>query len=103
MSVCNTIVVITVPNGPVLNCRNTTFNARNVTLSWSPPELQLQNGMITGYELSCYNIQSNTEVPDTNGTLDSPDTTYTIPVLTPFRSYSCGIAFIINGSNTTAI
>ena len=85
---------IIVPNGPVLDCRNTTFNPRNVTLSWNPPELQLQNGMITGYELFCFDIQSNTEVPDTNGTLDSPDTTYTIPVITPFRSYNCGIAAI---------
>ena len=82
------------PTGVVLDCRNTTFNSRNVTLSWSPPTRDLQNGMITGYELFCYEIQSNTLVPDTNDTLDSPDTTYTVPVITPFRSYNCGIAAI---------
>ncbi len=82
------------PTGVVLDCRNTTFNSRNVTLSWSPPTRDLQNGMITGYELFCYEIQSNTLVPDTNDTLDSPDTTFTVPVITPFRSYNCGIAAI---------
>ena len=88
------ILYIAVPTGVVLDCRNTTFNSRNVTLSWSPPTRDLQNGMITGYELFCYEIQSNTLVPDTNDTLDSPDTTYTVPVITPFRSYNCGIAAI---------
>ena len=78
----------------VLGCHNTTFNPRDVTLSWNSPRRDLQNGDITGYRLLCQEAGSSVLVPNTNGTADSSNTTYTIPVITPFRSYNCVISAI---------
>ena len=47
---------------------------------------------------------SDIPVPDVDDTQDNPDTNYTIPVLTPFRSYGCLLAAINEigtGPNTT--
>ena len=77
----------------ISNCRNITYNPRNVTLTWDPPLRELQNGNITGYHLLCYEGLSNL-VPGTNGTLDSISTIYIIPVITPFRSYTCSLSAI---------
>ena len=88
------MVCFTAPTGTIMNCQNTTFNSRDVTLSWDPPLRQLQNGEITGYSLLCQEEGSPDPVPNTNGTLSSLNTTYTIPVITPFRSYNCGISAI---------
>ena len=78
----------------ISNCRNITFNPRNVTLTWDPPLRELQNGELTGYLLMCYEEGSSNPVPGTNGTMDSIDTTYIIPVITPFRSYICSLSAI---------
>ena len=76
------------------NCRNITYNPRNVTLTWDPPLKELQNGKITGYLLMCYEEGSSNPVPRTNGTLDSINTIYVIPVITPFESYICSLSAI---------
>ena len=52
----------------------------------------MQNGELTGYLLMCYEEGSSNPVPTTNGTLDSINTTYIIPVITPFRSYICSLS-----------
>ena len=78
----------------ISNCRNITYNPRNVTLTWDPPLRELQNGKITGYHLLCYEERPSNPVPGTNGTLDSINTTYIIPVITPFRSYICSLSAI---------
>ena len=96
---CGLSLTLLAPNGTVRNCGNTTFNPRNVTLSWDPPLRELQNGEITGYELLCKEEGSSVPVPDTNGTLDSTETNYTIPVITPFRFYNCSLS-AINGEGT---
>ena len=92
----NTMVYIIpiAPSGMINNCRNITYNPRNVTLTWDPPLRELQNGKITGYLLMCYEEGSFNPVPETNGTLDSTNTTYIIPVITPFRSYICSLCVI---------
>ena len=92
------------PDGPPINCTNTTFDPRTVTLEWTEPERALQNGEISGYDLRCLMDGSDIPVPDVNSTQDNPDTIYTIPVLTPFRSYDCWLAPINEigtGPNTT--
>ena len=82
------------PDGPPINCTNTTFDPRTVTLEWTEPERALQNGEISGYDLQCLMDGSDIPVPNVNDTQDNPDTNYTIPVLTPFRSYGCLLAAI---------
>ena len=72
----------TAPEAPPVNCTNTTFLPRQVTLAWSPPPPLLQNGVITEYKLSCPSI--------TNNTITSSTTTLTITTgILPYTSYSC--------------
>ena len=75
--------------GSPINCTNTTFLPRTVTLVWTEPEKALQNEEISGYYLECRIEGSETQIPDVNITQDNPDTNYTIPVLIPFTSYRC--------------
>ena len=82
------------PIGSPINCTNTTFLPRTVTLDWTEPERGLQNGDISGYYLQCQIDGSDIQVPDVNSTQDNPNTNYTIPVLIPFTSYSCLLAAI---------
>ena len=82
------------PSGMISNCRNITYNSRNVTLTWEPPLKKLQNGKITGYHLMCYEEGPSIPVPGTNGTMDSINAIYIIPIITPFRSYTCSISTI---------
>ena len=73
-------------------------------MEWTEPERALQNGEILGYDLQCLLDGSNIPVLDVNDTQDNPDTNYTIPVLTPFRTYGCLLAAINEigtGINTT--
>ena len=82
------------PDGPPINCTNTTFDPRTVTLEWTEPERALQNSDISGYYLQCQIDGTETQVPDVNSIQDNPDAHYTIPVLIPFTSYSCLLAAI---------
>ena len=92
----NTIVlfIAIAPSGMISNCRNTTYNPRNVTLTWDSPLKELQNGKITGYLLMCYEEEPSNHVPGTNETMNSINTIYIIPVITPFRSYTCSLSAI---------
>ena len=81
----------------MLSCRNTTFNPRDVSLSWDPPLHELQNGVITGYQLSCIEEGSAIPVPFTNKTLNSSNTFYTITDITPFQLFNCSISAIDSG------
>ena len=95
-----------VPDNPPINCTNTTFDPRTVTLEWTEPERALQNGEISGYDLQCLMDGSDIPVPNVDDAQDNPDTNYTIPVLTPFTSYGCLLAAINEigtGPNTTCV
>ena len=65
----------------ISNCRNITYNPRNVTLTREPTLRKLQNGKITGYLLMCYQEGPSNPVPGTNGTMNSINTIYIIPIL----------------------
>ena len=77
------------PFGSPINCTNTTFLPRTVTLVWTEPEKAFKNEEISGYHLECQIDGSETQIPDVNITQDNPDTNYTIPVLIPFTTYKC--------------
>ena len=83
-----------VPLGSPINCTNTTFLPRTVTLVWTEPEGAFKNEEIPGYYLQCRIDGSESQIPDVNDTQDIPDTNYTIPVLLPFTSYRCLLAAI---------
>ena len=91
------------PDGEPLNCRNTTFLAHNVLLTWQPPVRALQNGELQGYYLNCTN-NSGGVVNGTEATWSSTDTMFTIQMLVPFTDYSCqlaGINEVGEGPSTT--
>ena len=77
------------PIGSPINCTNTTFLPRTVTLVWTEPERPLQNEEISSYHLECQIDGSEIQIPDVNITQYNPDTNYTIPVLIPFTTYRC--------------
>ena len=72
--------------GSPINCTNTTFLPRTVTLVWTEPEEGVE---ISGYYLDCKIDGSETKLPDVNDTQNNLDTNYTISVLIPFTSYRC--------------
>ena len=82
------------PLGSPINCRNTTFLPRTVTLVWTEPDRAFENEEISGYYLQCRIDGSDSQIPDVNETQDNRYTNYTIPVLIPFTSYKCLLAAI---------
>ncbi|XP_019860243.1 PREDICTED: protein sidekick-1-like, partial [Amphimedon queenslandica] len=79
------------PGGPPLNFMIHTITSTNFTLSWEPPNLLLQYGMITGYTLSCTELERNI-VPSLFPINYTPDlTNATVSGLRPFTAYSCSL------------
>ncbi len=63
-----------------------------MSLSWDPLVVELQNGVITSYQLICYDDSSVSSI--INKTISSSNTFYTITDLTPFQFYNCSISAI---------
>ena len=61
--------------------------AESITLSWSPPDMQSWNGIITGYHV-------NVTAVETGETFQASSTTNNLVVqsLEPFTTYNCTIA-----------
>ena len=89
--------IIIVPDAPPINCTNTTFFSRNVTLSWIEPVRTGQNGRAVGYNLACNSypagIQSSTR-NDTDELIDNQDLRYTLTNILPYTHYNCNLTFI---------
>ena len=82
-----------VPVGLPMECANTTYLPRNVTLVWGPPPLRDRNGAGVGYYLLCMNANGES----VNGLIDtrnSRNTMFTITDVMPFTGYTCLLAFI---------
>ena len=83
-----------VPTG-AQNCANITYNAREVYLQWEEPIQALQNGQITGYNLSCYSVNTQENVSaDLSATQSSASTIFTIAPVNPFTEYTCSVSAI---------
>ncbi|XP_019858755.1 PREDICTED: receptor-type tyrosine-protein phosphatase F-like [Amphimedon queenslandica] len=79
------------PGGPPLNFVIHTITSTNFTVSWEPPNLLLQYGTITGYTLSCTELERNI-VPSLFPINYTPDlTNATVSGLRPFTAYSCSL------------
>ena len=73
-----------VPSPPI-KCSNATFFSRQVTLVWDAPLPDEQNGIISGYNLTCPDISSKLD-----STFTSPTTNITIASgVRPFTNYIC--------------
>ena len=78
-----------VPTAPPINCTNTTFFSRNVTLSWTEPVKTGHNGQAIGYNLMCTRQQFVSQI-----TLNSTDTVFTVTDIAPHSLYTCNLSFI---------
>ena len=82
---------LTVPTAPPINCTNTTFFSRNVTLSWIEPVRTGQNGQAVGYNLMCTRQWFSSQVTLNSS---STDTVFTITDVAPNSYYTCNLSFI---------
>ena len=89
----------TVPTAPPINCTNTTFFSRNVTLSWIEPVRTGQNGRAVGYNLNCtdnlFGLHESV-ISKLTATHNSAETVFTINDISPYSSYTCNLSFINN-------
>ncbi|KAL0839414.1 hypothetical protein ABMA28_016139 [Loxostege sticticalis] len=82
-----------VPDGPPMNIEMYILNTTTVHLKWSPPELHLQNGIITGYNVvvNWLDIPANKSMVAINTTVQQA-TSLIMTNLTSGVSYSVQIA-----------
>lgn len=78
-----------VPSGFPQSFMETVQSSSSVTLSWMPPLLDEQNGVLTGYTL---NITETGSGVTTQRTLPSSQTSITVTSLLPFTTYSYAIS-----------
>ncbi len=78
---------VVVPSGSPLSFGGNSTSSRSALLTWNPPPLDQQNGIILYYII-------NVTVEETGATflLNSTDTYLTISTLQPYRNYTCVIA-----------
>ena len=86
---------LSVPTGAPQNCTNITYNARDVILKWEEPIQGLQNGYITGYNLTCQSVNPWADLSaDLSATQSSATTSFTIDPVSPFTDYTCSLSAI---------
>ena len=77
------------PGGSPLNVSSTINSSTSVTLEWSPPQADLQNGVIQFYTLRLTAEQTGSEIKYTSVGLS-----LTITDLHPYYNYTCTIAAV---------
>ena len=80
-----------------MNCTNTTFFSRNVTLSWNEPIRTGHNGMAVGYNISCNSDPAGMQFsirPDIDDLRGNQDLRYTLTNIFPYTHYNCNLTFI---------
>ena len=78
---------ITVPSGPPQSLTANALSALSIEITWQPPPLPDQNGVITGYVINVTSLDTSLSQQFT-----SNSTTLQIPNLTPFTNYVCIVA-----------
>ena len=85
----------TAPSAAPLNVTVTTVNPSSLEVSWQPPPVQDQNGVITGYMLQYTRVGTS----DTMSVTVTSGTTRTISRLVAFVEYSVEVAAMtVNGT-----
>ena len=75
------------PSMPPENLISEATTSESVTLNWSPPDIQSQNGIITGYLINVTEIETGETFQ-----VSSATTNLVIQSLRPFTTYVCVIA-----------
>ena len=77
-----------VPNRAPQNLTNNTVSSTFVQLSWSPPPLEYQNGVIRRYNIIITNADTSQRVRETS----TDQTSITVYSLHPHYNYTCSVA-----------
>ena len=81
--------VPTAPSSPPLNSSGEVLSPSTLFISWQPPALEEQNGIITSYSVLLTEVPTNTT---TTYQRDSSHTEILITDLHPHYEYSCSVA-----------
>ena len=76
------------PTGPPLNVDATPVNSTSVTISWNPPALENQNGVITGYVINLTLTVGSGDISQYSSSSDN----ITVGSLHPFTTYDFTVA-----------
>jgi receptor-type tyrosine-protein phosphatase Q len=91
------------PSGSPTNLTATDTGPDFVSLSWIPPDLAQQNGIIRHYLINAYPI--NSSAPDVSQSTPSSSISHTLGALQPYTLYSISVAAvtIVTGPSSTPI
>ena len=97
------IITISAPSGSPTNLTATDTGPDFVSLSWIPPDLAQQNGIIRHYLINAYPI--NSSAPHVSQSTPSSSISHTLGALQPYTLYSISVAAvtIVTGPSSTPI
>ena len=78
-----------VPGGPPLNLSSTVNSSSTATVQWSPPQADLQNGVIQFYSILLVAAETGSVLQYT-----STELSLTISDLHPYYTYTCTVAAV---------
>ncbi len=79
----------TAPSGTPLNLTGTPLGSTSVSLSWSSPPIDLQNGIIRHYEVNLTEMETGTVL-----TYTTVNTNISVSALHPAYTYLCSVAAV---------
>ena len=80
---------VAAPTGAPQNVRASPSSSSSVQVAWTPPQLHLQNGRLSGYRVSCSPSPSGSS---SSVSTSSSSSSATVTGLTPYTQYSCKVA-----------
>ena len=87
----------TVPSGSPRNVTVSVRNSRSISLSWDPPKLPEQNGILRQYIVTVSSGSTFTRM------VSSSHTFLTIGGLRPFTNYTCSVQAVTVGSGPSSM
>ena len=87
------LVPILAPSSPPEKLTSGIVTSTSITLTWQPPPLESQNGIIRSYEI----VLVETETATTSA-YNTTETTMTISSLHPYYVYECRVAAVTDAT-----
>ena len=84
------IVCLSAPSGPPLSITITSSQPNVFNLSWTPPDMSLQNGIIISYTYYCTELGESNEVD--RGTVTSTTAVITNTMIKAYTDYICFVS-----------
>ena len=78
------------PSGPPLSINITSSQPNVFTLSWAPPNISLQNGIIISYTYYCTELGESNKVD--RGTVTSTTAVINNTTIKPYTNYTCFVS-----------